>query len=170
MCDYGRLNFDYLQGERRLLEPALRAQDKLEPVRLEHARSTHAAEQLKHFVGRQIAILASGRMTNEELWLDRAAREIARHPADRHRPAHRTGRRHSPERRSQPEHQRRATPRSRHESPGTVLHEIAEAVACGQIKALICARREPRPMRASRRRLWPSFRSSSSWTCSNESD
>ena len=32
----------------------------------------HAAAQLKHFNGWEIAIIASGRMTNEELWLARA--------------------------------------------------------------------------------------------------
>jgi len=68
MCDYGRLNFDYLQSERRLLTPAVRIQDKLEPVSWKQAIETVAA-QLKRYVGRQIAILASGRMTNEELWL-----------------------------------------------------------------------------------------------------
>jgi NADH-quinone oxidoreductase subunit G len=68
MCDYGRLNFDYLQGERRLLEPAVREQNKLEPATWKHAIETVAA-RLKPYAGRQIAILASGRMTNEELWL-----------------------------------------------------------------------------------------------------
>jgi len=68
MCDYGRLNFDYLQSERRLLKPAVRQQKSLEPVSWSHAIETVAA-QLKRYVGRQIAILASGRMTNEELWL-----------------------------------------------------------------------------------------------------
>jgi NADH-quinone oxidoreductase subunit G len=68
MCDYGRLNFDYLQSERRLLEPAVRKQNKLEPVPWSRAIEAVAA-QLKPYVGRQIAILASGRMTNEELWL-----------------------------------------------------------------------------------------------------
>jgi NADH-quinone oxidoreductase subunit G len=68
MCDYGRLNFDYLQGERRLLEPLVRAQGKLKPVIWKQALESVAA-QLKPFAGSQIAILASGRMTNEELWL-----------------------------------------------------------------------------------------------------
>jgi len=68
MCDYGRLNFDYLQSERRLLEPAVRAQNKLQPATWKYAFETIAA-QLKPYIGWQIAILASGRMTNEELWL-----------------------------------------------------------------------------------------------------
>jgi NADH-quinone oxidoreductase subunit G len=68
MCDYGRLNFDYLESERRLLEPVLREQNKLQPATWKDAIDTVAA-QLKPYVGWQIAILASGRMTNEELWL-----------------------------------------------------------------------------------------------------
>jgi NADH-quinone oxidoreductase subunit G len=68
MCDYGRLNFDYLESERRLLEPMVREQNKLQPASWKHAIEMVAA-QLKSCVGGQIAILASGRMTNEELWL-----------------------------------------------------------------------------------------------------
>ena len=70
MCDYGRLNIDYLQSDRRLLEPLGREENILQPVTWSHAIASVAA-QLKPFVGWQIAILASGRMTNEELWLTR---------------------------------------------------------------------------------------------------
>ena len=68
MCDYGRLNFEYLQSEKRLLQPEILAKDKLIAADWGTA-ITHAAAQLKHFSGWEIAILASGRMTNEELWL-----------------------------------------------------------------------------------------------------
>ena len=68
MCDYGRLNFDYLQSERRLLEPLVREDNKLQPATWKHAIES-AAAQLKPYIGWQTAILASGRMTNEELWL-----------------------------------------------------------------------------------------------------
>ena len=68
MCDYGRLNFDYLQSDRRLFEPAVREQNKLQPATWKYAIEAIAA-QLKPYIGWQIAILASGRMTNEELWL-----------------------------------------------------------------------------------------------------
>ncbi len=74
MCDYGRLNFDYLQSDRRLLEPLVREDNILQPTNWSRAIAI-AAEQLKEFVGWQIAILASGRMTNEELWL---ARKLAK--------------------------------------------------------------------------------------------
>jgi NADH-quinone oxidoreductase subunit G len=68
MCDYGRLNFGYLQSERRLLQPQILSGDKLIPVDWNVA-VMHAAAQLKHFSGWEIAIIASGRMTNEEMWL-----------------------------------------------------------------------------------------------------
>src|SRR5436190_2723590 len=68
MCDYGRLNFGYLQSEKRLLQPEIRSGDKQIAVEWNVAIA-HAAGQLKHFSGWEIAILASGRMTNEELWL-----------------------------------------------------------------------------------------------------
>jgi NADH-quinone oxidoreductase subunit G len=70
MCDYGRLNFDYLQSEKRLLQPEILSGDKLIPSDWTTAIA-HAAAQLKHFKGWEIAIIASGRMTNEELWLTR---------------------------------------------------------------------------------------------------
>ena len=68
MCDYGRLNFNYLQAENRLLEPRIRVDSKLSSASWEIALEK-VASQLKQFVGSQIAILVSGRMTNEELWL-----------------------------------------------------------------------------------------------------
>ncbi len=68
MCDYGRLKFDYVESERRLLEPRVLHDGKLIPADWKTA-ITHAAAQLRHFSGWEIAIIASGRMTNEELWL-----------------------------------------------------------------------------------------------------
>jgi NADH-quinone oxidoreductase subunit G len=68
MCDYGRLNFKYLEAENRLLEPQIRFGDKLIPTDWFTAIA-QAALQLKGFSGPEIAIIASGRMTNEELWL-----------------------------------------------------------------------------------------------------
>jgi len=68
MCDYGRLNFKYLEAENRLLEPQVRSEGKLFSVDWP-AAITPAALQLKQFSGAEIAIIASGRMTNEELWL-----------------------------------------------------------------------------------------------------
>ena len=68
MCDYGRLNFGYLQSENRLLEPQMFSDNKLRASSWEVAIQD-AATQLKQLPGSQIAIIASGRMTNEELWL-----------------------------------------------------------------------------------------------------
>jgi NADH-quinone oxidoreductase subunit G len=74
MCDYGRLNFGYLESETRLLEPRISSGEKLAAVDWKTA-ITQAALQLRQFSGWEIAIVASGRMTNEELWL---TRQIAR--------------------------------------------------------------------------------------------
>jgi NADH-quinone oxidoreductase subunit G len=68
MCDYGRLNFGYIESERRLLEPRILSGEKLVPVDWPTAMA-QAAAQLKHCQGLEVAIIASGRMTNEELWL-----------------------------------------------------------------------------------------------------
>jgi NADH-quinone oxidoreductase subunit G len=68
MCDYGRLNFKYLEAGNRLLEPQIRFEGKLVPADWPTAIA-QAALQLKQFAGSEIAIIASGRMTNEELWL-----------------------------------------------------------------------------------------------------
>jgi NADH-quinone oxidoreductase subunit G len=68
MCDYGRLNFDYVASERRLLEPRVLQDNKLVPADWRSAIA-HAALQLRHFGGWNIGIIASGRMTNEEMWL-----------------------------------------------------------------------------------------------------
>jgi NADH-quinone oxidoreductase subunit G len=74
MCDYGRLNIDYITSEKRLLEPRILVGDKVVaadwPAAIERA-----ALQLRHFSGWQTAILASGTLTNEELWL---AAQLAR--------------------------------------------------------------------------------------------
>jgi NADH-quinone oxidoreductase subunit G len=68
MCDYGRLNFKYLEADNRLLEPQVRSEGKLVPTDWQTAIA-QAALQLKQFAGSEIAMVASGRMTNEELWL-----------------------------------------------------------------------------------------------------
>jgi NADH-quinone oxidoreductase subunit G len=68
MCDYGRLNFDYVSSDRRLLEPKVLHDNKLVAADWKTAIA-HAALQLRHFSAWEIAVLASGRMTNEELWL-----------------------------------------------------------------------------------------------------
>jgi NADH-quinone oxidoreductase subunit G len=68
MCDYGRLNFKYLEAENRLLEPQIYFEGQLRYTDWS-AAIAQAALQLKQFSGSEIAIIASARMTNEELWL-----------------------------------------------------------------------------------------------------
>src|SRR5215469_2188881 len=68
MCDFGRLNYKYLEAADRLLEPQIRSAGRLVPADWPTAIG-QAALQLKQFSGSEIAIVASGRMTNEELWL-----------------------------------------------------------------------------------------------------
>src|SRR5437588_2863284 len=68
MCDYGRLNFKYLEADNRLLEPQISNGIELVSTDWKNAIS-QAALQLRQVHGSNIAIVASGRMTNEELWL-----------------------------------------------------------------------------------------------------
>jgi len=75
MCDYGRLNFKYLEAQNRLIEPQIRSGGQLMPANWP-AAIAEAALQLKQFSGPEIAIVASGRMTNEELWLTRQLARI----------------------------------------------------------------------------------------------
>jgi NADH-quinone oxidoreductase subunit G len=122
MCDYGRLNFEYLQSERRLSEPMVRAENKLESTTWKRAIES-AAAALKPFESGQIGMLASGRMTKRRAMADRTTRQITWGHADWHSPADRTRRRHSIEQRPQPEY-KRGTPfgyrvAGRHESATT---------------------------------------------------
>jgi len=65
MCDYGRLNFHYLFQKDRLLEPVAKgAEGGSWPYAL-----ARTAEELKKLQGNETAIIASGKMTNEELFL-----------------------------------------------------------------------------------------------------
>ena len=68
MCDFGRLNYGHLESEKRLLEPLIFSSRELIAADWKTAIA-HAALQLRHFSGWETAIIASGRMTNEELWL-----------------------------------------------------------------------------------------------------
>ena len=141
MCDFGRLNFDYLESEKRLLEPKIYSGEKLVPTDWKTA-ILHAAAQLKHFNGWEIAIIASGRMTNEELWLtSRFARllgvqliDIVSHrgPGDEillseDRNPNTNG----------------ARLLGIADQPGSQLPRIAEAIASGQVKALIAFHENP---------------------------
>src|SRR5436309_3497938 len=75
MCDYGRLNYKYLEAENRLLEPQMRSGDSLAATDWKTAIA-QAAFQLRQFYGANIAVIASGRMTNEELWLTKKIADV----------------------------------------------------------------------------------------------
>jgi NADH-quinone oxidoreductase subunit G len=68
MCDYGRLNFHHFNSPDRLKTPQIReGQDLLETS--SNNALVKAGEALKQFQKDEIAVVASARMTNEELWL-----------------------------------------------------------------------------------------------------
>lgn len=69
MCDHGRLNFHYLHSEDRLLGPIVKVVKKDEEEPDWNEATKQAAAALKSFSGSQIAIIASGKQTNEELYL-----------------------------------------------------------------------------------------------------
>ncbi len=68
MCDYGRLNFHYVNAPERLTKPVIRFGEALEEASW-NAAITRAVDDLRRFKGEEIAVIGSGKMTNEELWL-----------------------------------------------------------------------------------------------------
>src|SRR5258708_12289372 len=68
MCDYGRLNFHFVNSTDRLTDPQIRHLSTLETASWA-AAIARAGEDLKRFQPTEIAVIASARMTNEELWL-----------------------------------------------------------------------------------------------------
>ncbi len=136
MCDYGRLNFKYLEAENRLLEPQIRFGEKLIPTDWPTAIA-QAALQLKGFSGPEIAIITSGRMTNEELWLtSQLAKSLGTQRIDivpRREPGDNIL---LSEDRNPNTNGARLILGSQSE-PGTNLLAIADAVKTGKIKALV---------------------------------
>ena len=136
MCDYGRLNFKFLEAENRLLELQIRSNGKLVAADWP-AAIAQAALQLKQVTANEIAIVASGRMTNEELWLtSQLAKSLGvqmidivprREPGDDILLS---------EDRNPNTNGARLVLGSTSE-PGAKLMAIAEAVKSGQIKALV---------------------------------
>jgi NADH-quinone oxidoreductase subunit G len=70
MCDYGRLNFHFVNSADRLKAPQIREGQDLVDTNWTHALAK-AREELKRFQKDEVAVIASARMTNEELWLTR---------------------------------------------------------------------------------------------------
>jgi NADH-quinone oxidoreductase subunit G len=75
MPDSHRLNFHYIDGENRLSQPLAKNAAGLHEPTTWSAALANAASAIKSFAPDQIAIIASGRMTNEELFLTRALAE-----------------------------------------------------------------------------------------------
>ncbi|MDD5260616.1 MAG: molybdopterin-dependent oxidoreductase [Methylacidiphilales bacterium] len=68
MCDAGRLNIHYLHDEKRFSRPLARVSGDLFESGWDDVLG-QASRRLKAFSGGQIAVVASARMTNEELFL-----------------------------------------------------------------------------------------------------
>ncbi len=68
MCDYGRLNFHYVNYPDRLKNPQIRENQGLVNTAWNSAL-VKAGEALKQYQKNEVAVVASARMTNEELWL-----------------------------------------------------------------------------------------------------
>jgi NADH-quinone oxidoreductase subunit G len=64
MCDHGRLNFHYLHREDRFTAPLVFGSKSEWPAAI-----AIAASEIRDCKGDEVAIIASGRMTNEELFL-----------------------------------------------------------------------------------------------------
>ncbi|MFN0125125.1 MAG: molybdopterin-dependent oxidoreductase [Verrucomicrobiales bacterium] len=68
MCDHGRLDFHWANSERRLLDPMVRDSGAHRVTTWPQAVAA-AAAKLSGLRGDQIAVIGSGRMTNEELFM-----------------------------------------------------------------------------------------------------
>jgi NADH-quinone oxidoreductase subunit G len=68
MCDFGRLNFHDLESKNRLVRPLLKAAGQQFPATWTDAIQ-RSADALKKVKAEEIAVVASGRLTNEELFV-----------------------------------------------------------------------------------------------------
>jgi len=68
MCDHGRLDFHWVNSDRRLVEPMVKEGNRHRAATWSRA-VTAAADALRGLRGDQIAVIGSGRMTNEELFM-----------------------------------------------------------------------------------------------------
>ena len=142
MCDYGRLNFEYLTSTDRLLEPAIFAGNKLEAADWKKAIE-YTALQLKHFNGWDMAIVASARMTNEELWLTSQLVQQLNVSLIDVAPRHDTGDDILLSQDRNPNVNGAKIILGLNAEPGAHLKRIAEGVAGGRIKALIVLGEDP---------------------------
>jgi len=143
MCDHGRLNYAYLYREDRLLQPMLREDGTLQKSTWPRVLQ-QIAEKLAAVPRGETALLASARMTNEELWL---TGKIARHLGiTLHDMVAR------PQKADDVLVCDDGNPNTKgaqllglaHHPPGAKVHEIATALRNGQLKALLCLGEDPR--------------------------
>jgi len=142
MCDHGRLDFHYLHREDRLKTPKIRRGNTLVDATWKDAYDA-AALALKKFSGEQIAILASARATNEELYLvQRLAAALKPTVIDViARPGEADGILVSADRNSNTNGARLF--KITGETPGSHTPVLAEKVNNGTVKALICLGENP---------------------------
>jgi len=70
MCDRGRLDFHFVNSEHRLTQPLIKQDGKHRPATWKESLQT-LVEAIRGVKPEEVAIIASARMTNEELYLTR---------------------------------------------------------------------------------------------------
>jgi NADH-quinone oxidoreductase subunit G len=143
MCDHGRLNYAYLYREDRLVQPQLRENGRLQKSTWPRVIQ-QVAEKLSALPRGETAMIASSRMTNEELWL---AGKVARHLGiTLHdvvaRPQKADGILVSSD--GNPNTAGAQLLGITHADPGARAPEMATAVRDGTVKALLCFGEDPR--------------------------
>jgi len=143
MCDHGRLNYAYLYREDRLVQPQLRENGRLQKSTWPRVIQ-QVAEKLSALPRGETAMIASARMTNEELWL---AGKVARHLGiTLHdvvaRPQTADGILVSSD--GNPNTAGAQLLGITHADPGARAPEMATAVRDGTVKALLCFGEDPR--------------------------
>ncbi len=138
MCDYGRLNFHYLHDERRLAAPQVRHSDGTFRAAEWATAISRAAAQLREFKGEEIAILASARMTNEELYLTRRLADALKCTLIDVVPHHGEGDDILLSADRNPNTAGAKLLRVASDEPGAKLKEIADGINSARIHALIC--------------------------------
>jgi len=143
MCDHGRLNYAYLYRQDRLVQPQLRENGRLQKSTWPRVIQ-QVAEKLSALPRGETAMIASARMTNEELWL---AGKVARHLGiTLHdvvaRPQTADGILVSND--GNPNTAGAQLLGITHADPGARAPEMATAVRDGTVKALLCFGEDPR--------------------------
>ena len=143
MCDHGRLNYAYLYREDRLVQPQLRENGRLQKSTWPRVIQ-QVAEKLSALPRGETAMIASARMTNEELWL---AGKVTRHLGiTLHdvvaRPQTADGILVSND--GNPNTAGAQLLGVAHHPAGAKAHDIAAAVRHGTVKALLCFGEDPR--------------------------